>query len=100
MDILEGKQAQPFSQWLRDHPGVEILTRDRSEAYALGGRTGAPSASATQPSVTEQKGANVATKAGAPFCEGEKVGEWGRVPAISCRLALAGVVMFSTRLSL
>ena len=44
VDILEGKQAQPLSQWLRDRPGVEILTRDRAEAYALAGRTGAPAA--------------------------------------------------------
>lgn len=44
VDILEGKQAQPLSQWLRDRPGVEILTRDRAEAYALPGRTGAPAA--------------------------------------------------------
>ena len=40
VDILEGKQAQPLTQWLRDHPGVDILPRDRGEAYALAGRTG------------------------------------------------------------
>ncbi len=44
VDILEGKHAEPFIQWLRDRPGVDILTRDRSEAYSLGGRIGAPSA--------------------------------------------------------
>ena len=44
VDILEGKQAEPLTQWLRDHPGVDILTRDRAEAYALAGRTGAPAA--------------------------------------------------------
>ena len=44
VDILEGKQAQPLTQWLRDHPGVDILPRDRGEAYALAGRTGAPAA--------------------------------------------------------
>ena len=44
VDILEGKQAEPLTQWLRDHPGVDILTRDRAEVYALAGRTGAPAA--------------------------------------------------------
>ena len=44
VDILEGKQAQPLTQWLQDHPGVDILTRDRAQAFALAGRTGAPAA--------------------------------------------------------
>ncbi len=44
VDILEGKQAEPLTRWLGDHPGVDILTRDRAEAYALAGRTGAPAA--------------------------------------------------------
>ena len=44
VDILEGKQSAPLTEWLRDHPGVDILTRDRAEAYALAGRTGAPAA--------------------------------------------------------
>jgi transposase len=44
VDILDGKQAEPLAQWLRDHPGVDILVRDRAEAYALAGRTGAPQA--------------------------------------------------------
>jgi transposase len=44
VDILEGKQAEPLTQWLLNHQGVEILARDRAEAYALAGRTGAPTA--------------------------------------------------------
>lgn len=44
VDILDGKQAEPLAQWLREHPGVDILVRDRAEAYALAGRTGAPKA--------------------------------------------------------
>jgi transposase len=44
VDILDGKQAEPLAQWLRDHPGVNILVRDRAEAYALAGHTGAPQA--------------------------------------------------------
>lgn len=44
VDILDGKQAEPLAQWLRDHPGVDILVRDRAEAYALAGHTAAPQA--------------------------------------------------------
>jgi transposase len=44
VDVLEGKQAEPLEQWLGDHPGVGILARDRSGAYAMAGRIGAPAA--------------------------------------------------------
>jgi hypothetical protein len=44
VDVLEGKQAEPLAQWLGDHPGVGILARDRSGAYAMAGRMGAPAA--------------------------------------------------------
>lgn len=34
VDILDGKQAEPLAQWIREHPGVDVLARDRTEAYA------------------------------------------------------------------
>jgi transposase len=44
IDVLEGREAEPLAHWLQDHPGVSVLARDRSDAYALAGRTGAPQA--------------------------------------------------------
>jgi transposase len=42
--VLEGRTAEPLIEWLRDHPGVTILARDRADAYALAGRQAAPAA--------------------------------------------------------
>lgn len=40
--VLESDQAGPFREWLRIHPGIQIITRDRDEAYASAGRQAAP----------------------------------------------------------
>ncbi|PWE53923.1 hypothetical protein DEM27_23710 [Metarhizobium album] len=36
--------SSALSTWLKDHPGVEIIARDRAGAYASGAREGAPNA--------------------------------------------------------
>jgi transposase len=44
VDLLPDRQAGTLARWLKEHPGVEVITRDRSFEYAKGITEGAPGA--------------------------------------------------------
>jgi len=41
VDLVENRTAAVLAGWLGEHPGVKVICRDRSGAYAEGARTGA-----------------------------------------------------------
>ena len=44
VDVLADRSADSTAEWLRGHPEVEIVSRDRAGLYADGARQGAPQA--------------------------------------------------------
>jgi transposase len=44
VDLLEERSAESLDRWLAEHPGIEIITRDRGTDYKEGATTGAPDA--------------------------------------------------------
>lgn len=44
IDLLGERTADSLASWLQEHPGVQVISRDRASCYAEGAHAGAPQA--------------------------------------------------------
>jgi transposase len=44
VDLLPDRSSESLAAWLKAHPGIQVIARDRGGAYAEGARDGAPDA--------------------------------------------------------
>lgn len=44
VDLLPDRESESLAAWLQEHPGVEIISRDRGDCYIKGATDGAPKA--------------------------------------------------------
>src|SRR6266566_6669883 len=44
LDLLPDRDAETAAAWMRNHPEIEVVSRDRGEDYAAAARLGAPQA--------------------------------------------------------
>jgi transposase len=44
VDLLPQRSAEALSEWLKEHPEVEVISRDRADEYIRGADSGAPQA--------------------------------------------------------
>ena len=44
VDLLPDRRPETLANWLREHPGVEVISRDRGDFYIKGATQGAPEA--------------------------------------------------------